>query len=304
MHENLINEQENTLPEGFLEAIRKLRHHLHAKQPRSRRRLTQTTFIHYAFTAFVLDDMPSTSDLYALLEPALIGYPDTGEYGLIPDQYTDALAEGRPINDSNAADIAGSFALRTRIDANCTVYASWSSLVIVGITDDKTMDAMILTEANIQAAWLAAWLTQTMAEQVLDTPIREVNEDWIAWQCLEFSGMSYSNDHRANPSENSAMQHFRFSLEVTSGLVEEWNVALRATDRAQQIGMLICRERESRRSAMLDILLLILSITSLVQVIFAVPIINWVTFIEHPWETAMLVVFFISGTTLIVRRRR
>lgn len=304
LHKKLRNEDESVLPCDFLRTIRELRSTLRVQKRADRRRFMSPRIVHYAFTTVFLDSEPESKDLYVYLNPSFIGLADsrTGELDL--SFYNDDLCEGRLIVESGSNNEASAFGIRTTFPTGGFSIATWASLLVVGTLPDDIVRFIIATESSVQASWLAAWLAQNMAESILDSRPQKVSTKQVKWQCLEFQGMEYWNSRRFNPSESMFHQEFRHSLEVTSGLKSEWDTALVATTRAQELSQLIESERESRQSAMLDVLLLLLSLTSLAQILYAVPIVSWSSLLAAPAQLIALTMFAITGSILIFRSRR
>lgn len=300
IHGGLTNGSSGLLPNGFATLITALRRRLARACPPRRRRGTSDTLVHYAFTMACVEDEPDVRGLYALLDPSLIGFTDDASGMLDETAYTDRLREGHPIMDEDGDD---AFAVAVGLPDGGRMLASWAAVVLVGAHDADRMRVERLEE-TIQTAWLAAWLAQGMAERVLDADPSQVRSSRIAWQCIEYEGMEYWNRRRGDPSETAAVARLRRVSETTSGLQWEWDVAAVALDRARRIGMLIESDRDSLQSAVLDVLLLLVSLTSLAQLLYAVPLDGWSVLWEHWARTLGIVIPGLIGAALIIRLRR
>ena len=293
------------LPTGFSDMIRRLRDDLRKNHPKERRRILRSTIIHYAFTMAILEHDPAPRDRYAILDPSLIGFDDRGNGELDVNTYDDAnFGTNLAITKVSENPNGKAFALRVDLPSEGYAMASWATLLLVGTFSQQTLDKVIAMEADVQLSWLAAWLGQSIGEEILDLPAHKVRADVVRWQCLEFSGLKYWTKRRQDPSERQIDLDLRRMLEITSQLDHEWDMADAAMERAQSLTELIESSSHSRQSAMLDALMLVLSLTSLAQVLYVMPIDNWETFFSSPPQAISLTLFLTIGLILVIRLHR
>lgn len=304
IHRALQDGDSPLLTEIDLQLVRSLRTQLRRHQSRLNRRYSHDKIVHYAMTThFFHDDtlggkyeLDPTSEtaLSLCLDPSSINLEDS-EFLLKPNR--DQVQLPREVRlPEHAQTIA--------LTPACVSYASWSSVIVHGIVTEAERSLVLGLQIRTQLAWLAAWVSQDFANNLLNTKHADVSPRRVAWQQAEMNRLKKLASSRTTSSESIRIKALRRSFEHTSGLNEEWELAQSTMESASEYAALVTSDLNHKRVTILEILLLALSVISLAQMVIPTPILSLADIAEYRIQVITVLAVVITGSWLILSRQR
>ncbi|MFT4299688.1 MAG: hypothetical protein QM597_08655 [Aeromicrobium sp.] len=282
--------------------------------PTKMRRSYDDKIVHYAMTTYFLtattSDPQRLSDeacrhLTACLDPSVIDLDDTP---FTADLVTtdESLAAHLADFDDRMERVQERMSDYPDYDTSSAtaVFASWSSVVVLGDTDEETTYLMAALQARVQISWLAAWTIQDISSRVLHSSRKGISRVSLDWQAVELNRLKRYARARVDSSESDRIARLLECFETTSGLTREWNLAEEALEDAREYAEVANARGAESRQLTIEALLLLFSLASFAPMFLELPLTGW-SDVREQWQMCVTLLILLGiGLAAVFRRDR